>query len=52
MGKILTALRLNAAYDPRPFRRDLFYFVVGCALLLAIDWLKDRLFLYTSPKEI
>jgi hypothetical protein len=51
MGKILTALRLNAAYDTILFRREMFYLVVGCALLLAIDWLKDRVFLNESPKK-
>ena len=48
MGKILSALRLNAAYDTILFRREMFYLVVGCALLLTIDWLMDRVFLKES----
>jgi hypothetical protein len=51
MGKISTALLLDAAYGPRLFTKEMFYLVVGCALLLAIDWLKDRVFLYTSPEK-
>jgi hypothetical protein len=51
MGKILTALRPNAAYGQSFFRRELFYLVVGCALLLAVNWLKDRVFLYASPEK-
>ena len=28
----------------RMFRNEIFYLVVGCALLLVFDWLKVRLF--------
>ena len=51
MGKIFTALRLNAAYDTIHFRREMFYLVVGCALLLAINWLSDRVFLNESAEK-
>jgi hypothetical protein len=51
MGKILAALRLNAAHSTMLFRKEMFYLVVGFALLLAIDWLKDRVFLNESPEK-
>lgn len=51
MEKVLTALRSDAAYDRILLSREMFYLAVGCALLLAIHWLKDRAFLNESAEK-
>ncbi len=34
------------------FTKEVFYLAVGCALFLAIHWLKERLFLNESPEKL
>jgi hypothetical protein len=38
-------------YSTTLFTKEVFYLAVGCAFLLAIQWLKEKMFLNESPEK-
>jgi hypothetical protein len=51
MDKILAERRSNVSCDMILFRRELFYLVAGCTLLMEMHWLREKVLFKKSSEK-